>query len=139
MQNTLQTAMLLTKFYLHLHKVSAMKRHIKKTIILVTLISVAGFAFADRGAGKKNKVKTVLNITPGTSFKNSILANVKSGLSYKGSLLSTTRTSSTIINSSLMTYQKGNTTYIIPYKNKIAVPDMKQGYAGVKLIIRSKK
>ena len=118
-----------------------MKRHIKKIVILVMLISVAGVTFADRGAGKKNKLKTVLNISTGANLKNSILTNIKLGLTYKGSLLTTFRqtNTNTIVNSSLMTYQKGNTTYIIPYKNKIAVADMRQGYGGVKLIIRSHK
>ena len=41
-------------------------------------------------------------------------------------------------NNSLITYQKGNTTYIIPYKQKVALPEIKQGYTGIKLIIRSK-
>ena len=104
-------------------------------------MSVAGVTFADRGAGKKSKVKTVLNINTGNSLKNSILTNIRYGMTYKGSLLTTTRqtNSNAIVNSSLMTYQKGNTTYIIPYKNKLTVVDMKPGYTGVKLIIRSKK
>jgi len=118
-----------------------MKRHIKKTLILVMLICIAGVTFADRGVGKKSKVKTVLNINTGATLKSSMVNNIRYGLTYKGSLLTTTRqaNTSTVVNSSLMTYQKGNTTYIIPYKNKITVADMKQGYTGVKLIIRSRK
>jgi hypothetical protein len=114
----------------------------KKATIILTLVSVTMASFADRGTGKKSKVKTALNITtPTASLKSSILSNIKSnGLSYKGSLLSTRKTGpNTVISSSLMTYQKGNTTYIIPYKNKVTIPEMKQGYTGVKLIIRSNK
>jgi hypothetical protein len=37
----------------------------------------------------------------------------------------------------LLTYQKGNTVYIIPHKQVIAVPEMKQGYTGMKIIIRT--
>ena len=37
---------------------------------------------------------------------------------------------------SVLTYQKGNMTYIIPYKQKIILSDIKQGYTGMKLIIR---
>jgi hypothetical protein len=42
------------------------------------------------------------------------------------------------MNNSLITYQKGNTTYIIPYKSKITVPDIQPGYTGMKIIIRKK-
>ncbi|MBL0357227.1 MAG: hypothetical protein IPP72_10240 [Chitinophagaceae bacterium] len=118
-----------------------MNRFIKKATIVLTLVSVTMVTFADRGAGKKSKVRTALNINTATvSLKASILNNIKNGLTYKGSLLTSRKIlNNTIVSSSLMTYQKGNTTYIIPYKNKITVPEMKQGYAGLKLIIRSKK
>ncbi len=119
-----------------------MKRHIKKILILVTLTCLAGVTFADRGAGKKSKVKTVLNINTGNNLKNSILTNIRYGLTYKGSLLAPakqTNTNTAAVTSSLMTYQKGNTTYIIPYKNKITLAEVKQGYAGIKLIIRSNR
>lgn len=119
-----------------------MERFIKKATIILALVSVTTVVFADRGTGKKAKARTSLNITSGnTSLKSSILSNIKSGLSYKGSFLATRQVvnNSVIVNSTLMTYQKGNTTYIIPYKSKLTVPDVKQGYAGVKLVIRSKK
>jgi hypothetical protein len=116
-----------------------MRSFIKKIAIITMLIGVVNVTFADRGAGKKSKSKTILNINTATSFKNSILSNLRSGLVYKGTLLTSKATGNSIINSTLMTYQKGNVTYIIPYKTKIAVPEMKQGYAGLKLIIRSKR
>ncbi|MES2850748.1 MAG: hypothetical protein V4685_16940 [Bacteroidota bacterium] len=119
-----------------------MNRFIKKATIILALVSVTTVVFADRGTGKKtNKAKTNLNInTSATSLKSSILSNIKNGLAYKGSFLATRQVNNAIIiNNNLMTYQKGNTTYIIPYKSKLTVPDVKQGYAGVKLIIRSKK
>ncbi len=120
-----------------------MERFIKKTTIILALVSVTGVVFADRGTGKKSKAKTTLNInSSSSSLKNSILANIKNGLAYKGSFLATTRTTNTnsaLTSNTLMTYQKGNTTYILPYKNKITTADMRPGYAGVKLIIRSNK
>lgn len=119
-----------------------MERFIKKASIILALVSVTTVVFADRGTGKKsNKVRTNLNIgTSATSLKSSILSSLKNGLSYRGSFVSSRQVNnSVIVNNNLMTYQKGNTTYIIPYKSKITVPDMKQGYAGLKLIIRSKE
>jgi len=118
-----------------------MTRLLKIAIITVILSGVAGVMFADRGAGKRNKLKTLLNINTNYSLKNSLTANIKTGLTYKGSLLTSNQqvAGTSIISNSLMTYQKGNITYIIPYKQKFTVPDMQQGYTGLKLIIRSKK
>ena len=115
-----------------------MKTFTKKLLTIVLLFSVAQVAMADRGIGKKNKNKTILNIYTPSTLRNSIAFNLKTGLRYKGSLLSTTNTvGNSILINSLITYQKGNITYIIPYKHKIIVPEIKQGYAGMKIIIRS--
>ena len=118
-----------------------MERFIKKATIILALVSVTTVVFADRGTGKKSKARTTLNITSSpASLKSSILSSIKNGLAYKGSFLTSRQiNNSIIVNNTLMTYQKGNTTYIIPYKSKMAVVDMRQGYTGVKLIIRSKK
>ena len=114
-----------------------MKSFTQKLLTIALLFSIAQVAVADRGIGKKNKNKTLLNIVTPTTLRNSIPFNLKSGLSYKGSLLTTTNVvGSSIMSSSVITYQKGNMTYIIPYKHKIAVPDMQQGYTGLKIIIR---
>ena len=120
-----------------------MKQHLKISIIAALLIGLAGVSFADRGAGKKSKLKTTLNINSSNnySFKASLSTNLRTGLTYKGSLLTPNKSvvGSTVFNNSLMTFQKGNTTYIIPFKQKTFVPEMTQGYTGVKMIIRSKK
>jgi hypothetical protein len=114
-----------------------MNRLAKITITIAMLTGLAGVAFADRGTGKKGKSKVVLNVTNPSALKNNLAFNLKSGLSYKGSLLSSRQSvGSTIANTTITTYQKGNTTYIIPYKYKVAVADMKQGYTGIKIIIR---
>ena len=118
-----------------------MTRFFKTMIITAVLSGFAGVTFADRGAGKRNKLKTLLNINTNYSLKNSLSANIKTGLTYKGSLLTGNRQviGTSVISNSLMTYQKGNITYIIPYKQKMMMPEMTQGYTGIKLIIRSKK
>ena len=114
-----------------------MNRFIKKTLTIALLFGFATVAFADRGTGKKAKSKVVLNICTSNTLKNSIAFNLKSGLSYKGSLLTNQQTiGSSILNNSIVTYQKGNVTYIVPYKYKVLMPEMKQGYTGLKVIIR---
>ena len=93
-------------------------------------------SFADRGVGKK-KNKIVLNIISPTDFKNTLNFNLKNGLKYTGSIVNTTNTTTAERNYNiLITYQKGNNVYILPYKQKILVADVHQGYTGTKLILR---
>jgi hypothetical protein len=96
-------------------------------------------SMADRGVGK-NKKKISLNITTNNaSFAKSLSFNLKSGLKYRGSLLTNVESTKTsVLYNSLVTYQKGNTIYILPYKQKILVPEVKPGYTGMKLIIKTK-
>jgi len=116
-----------------------MNRFTKKLLALTMLFSVVVEAWADKGIGRKSKNKTILNISAPSNLKNSLSFNIKSGLSYKGSLLNNRQTvGSAVMNTSIVTYQKGNTTYIIPYKTKITVAEMSQGYTGMKIIIRKK-
>ena len=112
----------------------------KKTLAIIMLIGIVANAWADKGLGRKNKSKATLNITNTTTgIRNAIAFNLKSGLSYKGSLLNSRKmVGGSIMNNALVTYQKGNTTYIIPYKTKITVAEIRQGYSGMKIILRKK-
>jgi hypothetical protein len=107
-------------------------------LIAFVLFGTAYSAMADRGIGKKSKsAKVTLNISTPSTLRNSLSLNLKNGLRYTGSMLvNQQNTGNTMMKSSLVTYQKGNTTYIIPYKQKIVMPEIKQGYTGMKLIIR---
>lgn len=109
-----------------------------KLILIITMLSGIGFsAMADKGIGKKNKAKVTLNINTANSLRNSVSLNLKTGLKYTGSLLVNQQVNGTsYLNKTLLTYQKGNTVYIIPHKQIIAVPETKQGYTGMKLIIK---
>jgi len=111
----------------------------KNLLACFILFSVVVEALADKGFGRKDKNKATLNITAPSGIRNSIAFNLKSGLSYKGSLLNTRKNlGGAIINTSIVTYQKGNSTYIIPYKSKLTITEVKQGYTGMKIIIRKK-
>jgi len=102
------------------------------------LSSITYSALADKGIGKKTKAKVSLNINTANSLRNSISLNLKTGLKYTGSLLVNQQSQgNTLLSNTLVTYQKGNTVYIIPHKQVIAVPEMKQGYTGMKLIIKA--
>jgi hypothetical protein len=107
-------------------------------LIAFAFVSAALSAVADRGIGKKSKSsKITLNISTPSTLKNSVSYNLKSGLKYTGTLNAGKQVNgNSMMKSSLVTYQKGNTTYIIPYKQKIVMPEVKQGYTGMKVIIR---
>jgi len=95
--------------------------------------------FADRGVRKRAKNKVVLNITNTASFRNSLSFNLKTGLKYKGFLLTEPKPITSFVSlNGINTYQKGNTIYLSPYKQKVIVPELRQGYAGMKLILKSK-
>lgn len=83
---------------------------------------------------KKNKTR--LNINTNGNLKNSISFNLKSGLVYRGSsILSKTQIGNSVVTDALISYKKGNTVYILPYKQKVLIPDFSQK-EGYKLIIR---
>ncbi|MBI3883820.1 MAG: hypothetical protein HY305_06330 [Sphingobacteriales bacterium] len=121
-----------------------MNRFTKMLLVAATIVgsvNVTLAALTDKGVGKKNKHNTsIYNIATPLSLKNSMSLNL-TGLNYKGSFLSSKEniSASSTINTSVITYQKGNMTYIIPYKHKMAMPEIQQGYTGIKLIIRSHK
>ena len=110
----------------------------KILLVGLVLFSTTLHALADRGIGKKSKSKVTLNISTPTTLRNSVSINLKSGLRYTGSFFTNKQTTGKLsMASTLVTYQKGNTIYIIPYKQKIVMPDIKPGYTGMKLIIKS--
>jgi hypothetical protein len=113
-------------------------KNIFRILFLTTVLSsILLTSFADRGIGKKSKTKAVLNIKMPTNFRSALNFNLKNGLKYNGSLISTHKNivTGTTSTHTLITYQKGNTVYILPYKQKLVVGDYKQGFAGAKLVI----
>ena len=114
-----------------------MSKTAKIILFLGILTGTMLTSFADRGVGRKSKNKITLNINTNNNFKNAISFNLKAGLKYKGSLVAgVQKDNSSYITSNLVTYQKGNTIYILPYKQKMIMPEIRQGYAGMKLIIK---
>lgn len=94
-------------------------------------------SWADRGVGKK-KSKLSLNLNTPRST-GTVSLTLKSGLSYKGNQINSNESKNKSFSDiTTLSYKKGNTIYIIPYKQKVVVPDVKQGYTGVKLIIKPK-
>src|SRR5437763_1119775 len=104
--------------------------------LVVVLCILTTIANADRGVLKKKTNKVVLNINTVNTLRNSIQFNLKSGLSYKGStFFRQQQFGNSIFTTTLVSYQKGNTVYILPYKQRVLVPEYSAA-TGYKLIIR---
>jgi len=91
----------------------------KKIITSLVLVIVAVLAFASMGGGgSKAKDKTVKpEFTP---IRTTNGFTLKAGPMYHGSfLLAQERNKNLVSLNSIVTYQKGNTTYIIPCKYKL--------------------
>lgn len=115
-----------------------MLKYSKIVTVVVLVCGICLFAFADRGGFvKKNKAR--LNIETNGNLKNSIPFNLKSGLSYRGSFFTNSKKiGNSLVSDAYISYRKGNTIYILPYKQKIAIPEYSQ-MDGYKLILRSRR
>ncbi len=90
----------------------------RKAIASIFLVSIAFFALAITGGGSKSK--KAQNNFGFVSVKTTNGFTLKSGPNYKGSFaLTKSKTSTGTSYTSLITYQQGNTTFIMPYKYKV--------------------
>lgn len=96
---------------------------LRKSAWFLSLTAIAFLGFASSGGGdgkRKSKLSFDKDFVP---VRTSGGFTLKSGPSYKGSrLLNYNKQKDAVHFTSVVTYQKGNTTYILPYKNKMQVP-----------------
>ena len=115
-----------------------MKIFSKILFILILMGCISGIAIADRGGFGRKRNKVQLNIDMLGTLKRSIPFNLKSGLTFKGSsLLNSQQIGNNLFNTALISFKKGNTIYILPYKQKILIPSY-SSESGYKLILRRK-
>ncbi|MDQ2721534.1 MAG: hypothetical protein M3Z26_17490 [Bacteroidota bacterium] len=115
-----------------------MTKYSRLLSVLLLVCGVCLFALADRGGFVKRN-RTRLNINTNGNLRNSIAFNLRSGLVYRGSyILGSEHIGNNLITDALISYKKGNTIYILPYKQKLLIPQYTQ-QDGYKLIIRLKK
>lgn len=93
--------------------------HSRKLVVAFLLMGVAGLAIASMGGEKRNK-KSNAPSAAFTPIRTTAGFTLKAGPAYKGSFnLSQERTPGGLNFNSLVTYQKGNTTYIMPVNHRI--------------------
>lgn len=93
---------------------------LKKSIVSLSLVGVVALALASTGGGIRKKTNKLF--TPEfTPIKTSTGFSMRPGVTYTGSLVtSVTRNKSSLNLNSLVTFQKGNTIYILPNQHRIS-------------------
>lgn len=96
----------------------------KKAIVftMISAVAIAAFASLGEGTSKAKKVSllnTKQTVTPGKF-------SLRSGYQYRGSQVINQQKSDNIVTlNSLVTYQKGNLTYILPLKTTVNIQKIK--------------
>jgi len=100
----------------------AMRRLMRLTIVSAIMVAVVGLAFASKGGGgdKKSPKDKIPLKTEFTPIRTTGTFTLKSGPSYTGSfVLGEEKKKNYLSVNTLVTYQKGNSIFIIPYTYKV--------------------
>lgn len=100
---------------------------LKKSLICATMLGVVVIALASSGGGKKKISTSAAGIIP---IRSNGTFTIKAKPSYSGShILSTVNLKNTTVYRSVITYQKGNTTFIIPSQYRLNNHQSKLSFA----------
>lgn len=105
-----------------------MRKLMRQMVISTLLLAVVGLAFASKGGGgDKGKKATPLK-TDFTPIRTTGNFTLKSTPAYSGSFfLGQEKTRTTVSFNTLVTYEQGNSIFIMPYKYKVNVPGVTDG------------
>ena len=108
-------------------KDSIIKRNIvRKAAICFALTAVAVITFGSSGGGGGDKNKNRNFNKDFTTIRTSSGFTLKAGPMYNGSQSLNVRNQKDVVcMSSIVTYQKGNTTFILPYKSRMSRTTLK--------------
>ncbi len=97
-----------------------------RKLAIFLLIAVSAIAsFATLGDGKKKSGLSKSSLLSSKSFKPGFFS-LRSGYTYRGNQVIKPHSQTRFINlSTTVTYQKGNTTYIVPLKKKLIFNNVK--------------
>jgi hypothetical protein len=104
-----------------------MRKMLRKAFASTLLLAVVGLTFAskDGGGDKKKKSDAIPLKTEFVPIRTTNNFTLKAGPSYSGSiLLSQEKTKTTISFNTLITYEKGNSIFVMPYKYRVNTPSM---------------
>ena len=96
------------------------KHLLKKKLVTLLLVTASVACFATLGDGGKKSAKPKGLMTNNSGHYNYKTFSLKSGYQYRGSQpFSLEQPKSYIMLNTVVTYQKGNSTYILPMKKKV--------------------
>jgi hypothetical protein len=95
-------------------------------LMLVIATQIAMGAFTGTSEKKSSNLYSLKNFNR-NFYRNTSNFSLRTGFQYKGTrfLSQTIEPNGTIAMTSMMRYEKGNTTYIYPYCHKVVVPKFK--------------
>ena len=100
----------------------------RKALISTLMLAVVGLAFASKGGGGDKKSTNAPLKTEFVPIRTTNNFTLKVGPSYTGSiLLGQERTKTSISFNTLVTYEKGNSIFVLPYKYRVNMPSMMDG------------
>jgi hypothetical protein len=112
----------------------------RKVMVCFALIAVAALTFGSTGGGGGNKNSSLSFNKDFTTIRTTGGFTLKAGPMYRGSqLLNMQKQKDVVLLKSVVTYQKGNTTFILPYQYKMAKPAMKSNLNAVDVKINLHK
>ncbi len=101
-------------------------RFAKKVLVLTVLFSMAQYVFAVDGNMNGGGSRSKTSKSKFSTIKSDLNLSLKYGYSYNGNKsFDFRKTNNVILVNSVVTYKKGNVTYILPYKNKIILQRFK--------------
>jgi hypothetical protein len=109
-----------------------MRRLMRQILVSALMVAVVGLTFASKGGGgdkgdKKSNNRIPLK-TEFTPIRTTGTFTLKSGPSYTGSfMLGQEKTKNYVSINTLVTYEKGNSIFIIPYNYRVNTPALLDG------------
>ena len=95
------------------------------TAVLFAASSVAAFATLGDGGGAKKGQSSILIASKPVSYSAKDFS-LRSGYNYRGNnLLNTPKVQKTVMLNTVTTFQRGNTTYILPLKKRVILDKVK--------------
>lgn len=106
-------------------KLTIMRSAVKKLMVLLVIAGSAVASFATLGDGNKKPGDSKSPLLSAKTFKSGSFS-LRSGYTYRGNqVISPEVKKSYISMNTTITYQKGNTTFIVPLKKKVLLSNIK--------------
>lgn len=98
----------------------AMRKLTRKLLISTVMVAVFGLAFASKGGGGEKKTANSPLKTNFTPIRTNNYFTLKAGPTFSNTVVLGSEKKNNVVSiNTLVTYEKGNMMYIMPYKYKI--------------------